>query len=56
MRCFLKYCNIYFQALPVNAMGEILVKTMAAAKKTHTGIFVVPVKEDLKVWHLFRMY
>jgi len=53
VRCFLTYCHVYFQALPVNAMGEILVKIMVAAKKIHLGIFVVSVKEDIQVRHPF---
>jgi len=55
VRCFLKCCHVYFQALPVNAMVEILVNIMVAAKKTHLGIFVVSAKEDIQVWHLFCM-
>jgi len=55
VRCFLKYCHVYFQAPPVNAMGEILVKIMVVAKKIHLGIFVVSAKEDIQVRHPFCM-
>jgi hypothetical protein len=55
VKCFLKYHHISFQALPVNAMGEILVKTMVAVKKMRLGIIIVPAKEDLQVQHLFCM-
>jgi hypothetical protein len=49
VRCFLKYCHISFQALPVNAVGEILVETMVAVKKIRLGIIIVSAKEDLQV-------
>jgi hypothetical protein len=53
VRCLLKCRHVSFQALPVNAVVEIHVKTMVAVKKMRWGIIFVSAKADLQVIHLF---